>query len=215
LPTVGARTGLRKLTALTPLDEAVSHFAVGGFVALMDHPEREGEADLLCAVEHITGEKVNFMATHARGLVTCAIEARRLHALDIRLIEPRYHGDNVPAFTEPVDYIPTTTTGVSAYERAATMRALLDPTAGPQDFTRPGHVFPLAADPQGLAGRRGHTEGAITLALMAGLKPAVVMCEVMAPDGHMAHEPQIIEFCRSLKIPLVSVPQILEALGRQ
>lgn len=203
-----------QLSALTPLDQAVSHFAAGGFVALLDHPEREGEADLLCAVEHITGEKVNFMITHARGLVTCAIEAQRLRALDIRLIEPRYHGENVPAFTEPVDYIPTTTTGVSAFERAATMRALLDPQARPEDFARPGHVFPLAADPRGLAGRRGHTEGAITLALMAGLQPAVVMCEIMAPDGHMAHEPQIIEFCRSLNIPLVSVPQILEALSR-
>lgn len=201
------------MTDLTSLAEAVEHFRQGGFIALLDHPEREGEADLLCAVEHITGEKVNFMATHARGLVTVAVSARRLKELDIRLIEPRFHGDNVPAFTETVDYNPTSTTGVSAFERAATMRALIDPQARPEDFMRPGHVFPLAAAPDGLAERKGHTEGAIALARLAGLQPAVVMCEVMAPDGHMAHGEQIAAFSRQHAIPMVSVPQIMAALA--
>lgn len=199
---------------LTPLTEAVERFARGGYVLLLDHPDREGEGDLLVSVEHVTGEHVNFMASQARGLITVAMDAERLRELDIRLIEPRFHGDNVPAFTEPVDYTPAVTTGVSAHERAATMRALIDPSAKPGDFMRPGHVFPLAASPDGLRGRAGHTEGALALAALAGLPPAVVMCEVLAPDGHMAKGDQLFDFARQHDIPVVTVEQILRESGR-
>ena len=193
---------------LTPLPETIERFGKGGFVALLDRPDREGEADLLLAVEHVTGERLNFMATHARGLINVAIEPQRLRELDIRVLEPRYHGDNVPAFTEPVDYTPAVTTGVSAFERAATMRALLDPDAKPEDFMRPGHVFLLAASPSGLSERQGHTEGAIALAKLAGLYPAVVICEIMAPDGHMARDETLWEFARDHEIAVVSVKQL-------
>jgi 3,4-dihydroxy 2-butanone 4-phosphate synthase / GTP cyclohydrolase II len=198
---------------LTPLGEAIERFRQGGFVALLDRPEREGEADLLAAAEHITGEKINFMATHARGLVTLAIAAARLRELDIRRLEPRFHGANVPAFTEMVDHTASCTTGVSAHERAATIRALLDPTARPEDFMRPGHVMPIAAAEGGLREREGHTEGAMALARLAGLYPAVVMCEVMAPDGHMARGADLQAFVRAHDVALVSVAQIVEALA--
>lgn len=193
---------------LTPLPEAVERFRAGDFVALLDHPEREGEADLLVAVEHVTGAKVNFMATHARGLINVAIERERLRELDIRVLEPRFCGENVPAFTEPVDYTPAVTTGVSAFERAATMQALLDPAARPEDFMRPGHVFLLAGAPGGLAERPGHTEGALALARLAGVRPAVVVCEIMARDGNMARGEELAQFVREHDIPLVSVGQL-------
>ncbi len=197
---------------LTPLSETINRFRQGGFVALLDRPTREGEADLLVAAEHVTGEKINFMLTNARGLLTLAIIADRLRELDIRPIEPRYYKENCPAFTEPVDYNPAVTTGVSAFERAATVRAIIDPTTEPEDFMRPGHVFPLSADPGGLAAREGHTEGAIALAGMAGLYPAVCMCELMAPDGHMAKGEELFEFSRDHDIALASTVQIVEAL---
>lgn len=193
---------------LTPLPEAVERFRAGGFVALLDHPEREGEADLLVAVEHVTGAKVNFMATHARGLINVAIERERLRELDIRVLEPRFCGENVPAFTEPVDYTPAVTTGVSAFERAATMQALVNPAARPEDFMRPGHVFLLAGAPGGLAERPGHTEGALALARLAGVRPAVVVCEIMARDGNMARGEDLARFVRDHGIALVSVGQL-------
>lgn len=197
---------------LTPLPEAIEIFRTGGFIALLDHPEREGEADLIIAAQHITGAKLNYMVTHCRGLVTVPMLARRLQELDIRIIEPRFCGENVPAFTEPVDYNPTSTTGISAFERAATIRALLDPSVQASDFMRPGHVFPLAAAEGGLRERTGHTEGAMTLAELAGLYPAVVMCEVMQADGNMAHGQQIYDFAKERNIALVSVPQLVEYL---
>lgn len=201
---------------LTPLPEAIARFRAGGFVALLDSPDREGEADLLAAAETITGDAVNFMATHARGLVTLAIDADRLNQLDIRRIEPRFHGDNVPAFTEPVDYTPAVTTGVSAFERAATIRALVDPSTKAEDFMRPGHVFPIAAHPEGLAKRQGHTEGAIALARLARLSPAVVMCELMAPSGHMAKADEIARWAAEHNVALCSVEQIAnEVLGKR
>ncbi len=198
---------------LTPLAEVVEAFRTGGFVALLDRPDREGEADLLLAAQFATGEKINFMLTHARGLLTLAITPVRLRELDIRPIEPRYYGANFPAFTEPVDYTPACTTGVSAFERAATIRAIIDPATRAEDFMRPGHVFPLAASPGGLKQRGGHTEGAIALAQMCDLYPAVCMCEVMTPDGHMAEGEQLVEFSRRHGIALASTTQILEALG--
>ena len=196
---------------LTPLPEAIERFARGDYVALLDHPEREGEADLLLAVEHVTGEKLNFMAEHARGLINVAIDRLRLEELDIRVLEARFGGSNVPAFTEPIDYTPAVTTGVSFFERAATMKALIDPSSRPEDFMRPGHVAMLAAAPGGIGERAGHTEGAVTLAHLAGLYPAVIICEVMSADGHMARGAQVENFTRNLGIPLVSVEQLASA----
>jgi len=188
------------------------HFRTGGFVALLDSPQREGEADLLQAAEHVTGESINFMVTHARGLITVAMTPERLGELQIPVLDQQFGVENMPRFTMPVDYTPAVTTGVSAFDRAATIRALLDPGARPEDFARPGHVFPLAAAEGGLAERAGHTEGAVGLAQLAGLRPVVVMCEIMAPDGYMASGPTLERFVHIHGIPLITVEQIAAAL---
>ena len=202
-------------SGLTDIDEAVRHFAKGGMVLLLDDPGREGEADLLQAAEFCSGESLNFMTRYARGLVTLAINADRLKELDLPLIEPRYAPPHAPRFAVPVDYTIGTTTGVSAYDRAATIRAMLDPAAQPEHFARPGHVFPLAASAGGPQARGGHTEGAVGLAQLAGLYPAVVMCELMDEDGRMATRDKAIAFAAEHGISIVSVAQVTEALERR
>ncbi len=200
-------------TELTDIEQAVRHFATGGFVLLLDDPGREGEADLLQSAQFCTGESLNFMIKYARGLVTLAIRAERLEELELPLIEPRYAPPHAPRFAVPVDYTPGTTTGVSAFDRAATVRAFLDPTARPEHFARPGHVFPLAATAGGPQARGGHTEGAVGLAQLAGLYPAVVMCELMDEDGRMATRDQAAAFAQQHGIPLVTVEQVTVALA--
>ena len=198
---------------LTDIGQAIRRFAEGGFVLLLDDPGREGEADLLQPAQFCTGESLNFMIKHARGLVTLAIKAERLEELELPLIEPRYAPPHAPRFAVPVDYTPGTTTGVSAYDRAATIRAFLDPEAKPEHFARPGHVFPLAASAGGPQARGGHTEGAVGLAQLAGLYPAVAMCELMDDEGRMATRDRAMAFAREHDIPLVTVAQVTEALS--
>jgi len=198
---------------LTPLDEAIDHFRRGGFVALLDAADREGEADLLQAAQYVSGVSINFMLTHARGLITVAMTPQWLSELQIPVLDQQFCVENMPRFTVPVDYTPAVTTGVSAFDRAATIRALADPDSRPEDFARPGHVFPLAAAPEGLAARSGHTEGAVCLAQLAELPLVVTMCEVMAPDGHMAAGATLQRFLETHDVPLVTVEQIAQALG--
>lgn len=200
---------------LCDIEKAARHFAAGGMVLLLDDPGREGEADLLQAAQFCTGESLNFMIKHARGLITLALDARRLQELDLPLIEPRYAPPHAPRFAVPVDYTPGTTTGVSAYDRAATIRAFLDPQARPEHFARPGHVFPLAASAGGPRDRAGHTEGAIGLARLGGLPAAVVMCELMDDDGRMATPEQAAVFARQHGLPLVTVAQVTAALEKR
>ena len=197
---------------LADISHAVAHFARGGMALLLDDPGREGEADLLQAAEFCTGESLNFMIREARGLVTVAVAAARLEELDIPLIAPRHAPPHAPRFTVPVDYTPAVTTGISAFDRAATIRALLDPAARPEDFAQPGHVFPLAAHVGGPGERGGHTEGAIGLSMLAGLYPAVVMCELMDDDGRMADMAAVQAFGTVQAIPVITVAQIAAAL---
>lgn len=197
---------------LADISQAVAHFARGGMVLLLDDPGREGEADLLQAAQFCTAESLNFMITHARGLITLALSATRLVELDIPLIEPRHAPPHAPRFSVPVDYTPGVTTGISAHDRAATIRALIDPASRPEDFAQPGHVFPLAAHDGGPLKRGGHTEGAVGLARLAELQPAVVMCELMDEDGRMAALPTIEAFAQRHGLPVVSVAQVAAAL---
>lgn len=192
------------------VERAIAALREGNFVALLDHPEREGEADLLLAAQHATGEKLNLMITQARGLVTIAMHERRLEELGIPLLEPANCGCNWPRFAAPVDYTIGTTTGVSAFDRAVTARALTDPAARPEHFMRPGHLFPLAASPGGIAQRAGHTEGAVALAEAAGLYPAAVMCEMLAPDGHMARGRMLEDLIREYGFAAVTVERVAE-----
>ena len=198
------------MKATHTVEQAIAALQAGEFVALLDHPEREGEADLLLAAQFATGEKLNVMITKCRGLVTIAMSAARLEELGIPLLEPANCGCNWPRFSAPVDYTIGTTTGVSAFDRAVTARALVDPNADPNHFMRPGHLFPLAASPGGIAERAGHTEGAVGLAIAAGLYPAVVMCEMLAPDGRMARGDELMRIIAEEDFVSVTVEQVAE-----
>ena len=191
-------------------DLAVRALQEGEFAVLLDHPEREGEADLLLAAQFATGEKVNEMVNVGRGLITLAVAAERLAQLGIPLIQPANCGPNWPHLAEPIDYRLGTTTGASAFDRAATAKAVADPASRPQDFARPGHLLPISAAAGGLRERSGHTEGAIALALAADLFPAVLMCEMMDSEGHMARGVQLKELLRRAGLPVVTVEELAE-----
>lgn len=195
---------------MSKIDGAIEALRSGGFVALEDHPDRENEADILLAGEHATGETVNWLAVHARGLITVAVAPEILQRLDIPLLPQRYAVDNAPRFTEPVDAVEGTTTGASAFDRAITLRKLADPQSRPEDFSRPGHIFPLQCMPGCLLDRRGHTEGAIALARLAGLQPVVAICELMNEEGHMARGDEVVQFARNHDLPLISVQELAE-----
>jgi len=197
---------------MSRLDEAIEALRAGQFVVLLDHPDRENEADVLLAAEHATGERVNHLAICVRGLITVAAPEALLTALDIPLLPMRYNVPHAQRFAEPIDAVAGTTTGASAFDRAVTLQRLAGPAARPEDFSRPGHIFPLAAAPGGLAQRRGHTEGAVALAELAGIRPVVAICEMMAPDGHMAAGEQVEEFADKHGVPMVSIQQIIDRL---
>ncbi len=195
---------------MSTIEEAIEALRSGGFVALEDHPERENEADILLAGELATGETVNWLAVHARGLITVAVVPEILQRLDIPLLPQRYTVENAPRFTEPVDAVEGTTTGASAFDRAVTLNKLADPRARPEDFSRPGHVFPLECMPRCLHDRQGHTEGAIALAQLADLQPVVAICELMNEEGHMARGGEVVQFAEKHDMPRISVQALVE-----
>jgi 3,4-dihydroxy-2-butanone 4-phosphate synthase len=192
---------------------AIEALARGELVALLDRADREAEADLLLAAQYATGERVNRMITIARGLLTVALSGDRLAELEIPLVPPHNPAPNAPRFAVPVDVREGITTGVSAFDRAATLRAIAGPSVRAEDFTCPGHVFPLAASPGGLVERQGHTEGALALAELAGLEPVVAMCEIMTPDGHMARGAALRRWLLDHGVAAASVPMIVRARG--
>ncbi len=196
---------------ISALDDVIRAFADGELVVLLDHPEREGEADLILAAQFATGEKLNVMATVGRGLINVATTGERLAALGIPMLRPVNCRENWPHFAEPVDYRIGTTTGASAFDLAATARALADPQARAEDFARPGHLLLLCEDDNGLMSRAGHTEGALGLARLAGLYPAVIICEMMSPDGHMASGAALQRIIRANHFPTTTVQQIARA----
>ena len=181
---------------LNSVEDAVKDFKEGKFVIVVDDEDRENEGDLIIAAEKIDDEKVNFMLKHARGVLCAPITISRCDELDL----PRQVQDNTSVlgtpFTVTVDKLEGCTTGVSAHDRAATIRALADPASTPQTFGRPGHINPLYAQDNGVLRRSGHTEAAIDLCRMAGLYPAGALMEIMNEDGTMARLPQLIEFGR-------------------
>lgn len=192
----------------TDLQAALAALQAGELVALLDHPEREGEADLLLAATLATGERLNKMINLGRGLVTLATTEARLAELGIPLLQPAHVGSNWPRFAEPIDYTIGTTTGISCFDRAETARAFTDPATPAEHFARPGHLFPLAASPGGIAQRAGHTEGAVALALAAELYPAVLMCEMLAPDGAMARGQELADLIAHYGLPAVTVEEV-------
>lgn len=193
---------------ISSIENAIATLARGGMIVVVDDEDRENEGDVIIASEAVTPEAIAFMMKHARGLVCVAMEGERLDALDIPLMVPRNTEYLKTAFTVSVDYIHGTSTGISAADRAATVKALLDKTSVPDDFARPGHIFPLRAHPKGVLGRSGHTEAAVDLARLAGFTPSGVICEVANDDGTMARLPQLEVFCKEHDLPLITIEDL-------
>ena len=189
------------------VESVLEDVRAGRLVIVTDDEKRENEGDLVCAAEKITPELVNFMITHARGLVCAPITEERAKELSIYRAPSTDHFKT--AFTESVDVL-TGTTGISAFDRAATIKALLDPAAKREDFGIPGHVFPIAARPGGVLQRTGHTEASVDLARLAGLKPAAVICEITKDDGTMARLDDLVAFKEKFGLKLCSIASLIE-----
>jgi 3,4-dihydroxy 2-butanone 4-phosphate synthase / GTP cyclohydrolase II len=193
----------------TRVEAAIAAIANGEFVVVLDREDRENEGDLIMAAELVTPEAIAFMVRHTSGLVCVGMTGERLDELDIPLM---VHGGTEAqgtAFTVSVDVQAGTTTGISAADRAATVRALVDPAAAPDDFARPGHVFPLRARPGGVLRRPGHTEAAVDLATLAGLSPAGVLCELVRPDGEMARGSDLAIFAAEHGLAIITVDELI------
>jgi len=193
-------------SAFSPVGEILAELRAGRMVIIMDDEDRENEGDLIMAAEHATPEAVAFMIRHTSGIICVPMPEEHLARLDLPQMVPVNSESHRTAFTVSVDLRAGTTTGVSSADRAATTRALADADAKPADFARPGHIFPLRSRRGGVLVRAGHTEAAVDLCQLAGLKPAGVLCEVMNDDGSMARRPQLQEFARrhTLKIGTIA-----------
>ncbi len=194
---------------LDPIEDAIAAIRRGEIVMVVDDEHRENEGDFILAAEHATPEKINFLVTHARGLVCVSLEKSRLASLDLHPMVRHSNAKMQTAFTESVDLIEGTTTGISAADRSLTIRALVNPATRGEHLARPGHVFPLAAVDGGVLVRAGHTEAAVDLARLAGLQPAGVVCEVMDEDGSMARLPRLREIADRLHLCLVSITDLI------
>jgi 3,4-dihydroxy 2-butanone 4-phosphate synthase / GTP cyclohydrolase II len=191
----------------TGIEDALQALRAGRFAIVVDDEDRENEGDLIVAAEFATPAAINFMAREGRGLICVALTGARLDALDLPLMVPPAHNRSGfgTAFTRSVEARVGVTTGISAYDRARTVAALIDPASGPEDLVSPGHIFPLRARAGGVLERGGQTEAAVDLMRLAGLTQAGVLCEIMADDGTMARRPALDAFADRHDLPLVSV----------
>ena len=195
---------------LCSLEEGLEELKAGRFLIVVDDENRENEGDLVMPAEMVTPEAVNFVVTHARGLLCMPIIGERLDELQMPLmVTANGMEKNQTAFTVSIDYNVGTTTGISAGDRAATILAMMDPAAKPDEFTRPGHIFPLRYHPGGVLARAGHTEAAVDLCEMVGMYPAGIVCEIMAEDGTMSRLPQLEEFAEEHGLKILSIAQII------
>jgi 3,4-dihydroxy 2-butanone 4-phosphate synthase/GTP cyclohydrolase II len=191
------------------VEKALSEIRRGRMVILTDDEDRENEGDLVMAAEKVTPAAVNFMATHGRGLICLSLTEERIRQLNLPLM---VHDNTSPyqtAFTVSIEAARGVTTGISAADRATTVRAAVAPNARPSDLARPGHIFPLRARDGGVLVRTGQTEGSVDLARLAGLFPAGLICEVMNPDGTMARRPDLVRFARRHRLHMLSVADII------
>jgi len=191
------------------IDDAIRELRAGRMIIVVDDEDRENEGDLTIAAELITPEAINFMAKHGRGLICLSMTRERLDELQLEPMAPENTALGGTAFTVSIDLTGRgVTTGISAYDRAETIRAAVDPSSLPEDFARPGHVFPLCARSGGVLERRGQTEAAVDLARLAGLRPAGVICEIVNDDGTMARVPDLIRFCRKHSLLMITVADL-------
>lgn len=190
------------------IESAIEAIRNGDMIIVVDDEDRENEGDLLMAAEHATPEAINFMAKFGRGLICMPMEKERLESLDIPMMIGKNTDPKETAFTVSVDHL-NSTTGISAYERAETILKLVDSQSVASDFTRPGHIFPLVAKEGGVLKRAGHTEAAVDLAKLAGLKPAGVICEIMKDDGTMARVDDLIAYKHTHQLKMITIADLI------
>ncbi len=190
------------------IDEAVRAISEGKMVVVLDAEDRENEGDLICAAERLTPQGINFMLKYGKGRICVSLLPDTAQRLDLPLMLSRNPDSHRTAYTITIDHM-SVKTGVTAPERARTIRALIDPSSVPSDFVRPGHVDPLIAKEGGVLRRAGHTEAAVDLARMAGLHPSGVLCEILDDDGDRASRSQLVAFAQKFQLPLITIEQLI------
>ena len=193
----------------TDVPSAIEEIRSGRMIVVVDDEDRENEGDLTLAAEKVTPEAINFMAKYGRGLVCLALTEERLDHLRIGPMTSENTSSYGTAFCEAIDARDGVTTGISAYDRARTIQVAIDPATRPSDLARPGHVFPLRARKGGVLVRAGQTEASVDLARLAGLVPAGIICEIMRDDGSMARIPDLIDFCRTHNLKILTVAELI------
>ena len=194
----------------SPVEEALDDVRQGKFVVVVDDPDRENEGDLVIAAQFATPEAINFMATHARGLICLSLTEERADELGLRPMTDHNEAPLGTAFTVSIEAREGVTTGISAADRSRTIQVAINPQSRPGDLVQPGHVFPLRAKPGGVLERIGQTEAAVDLARLAGLTPSGVVCEIMNDDGTMARVPDLTRFCAQHELRMITVAELVE-----
>ena len=196
---------------LDPIEDAIEEIRKGNFIIVVDDEDRENEGDLIIAAECVTPEKINFLETHARGLICAPVTKERAEELDLPMMVTNNTSVHATPFTVSIDLLTHgCTTGISAYDRAQTILALTRRETAPEDFGRPGHIFPLRAQSKGVLRRAGHTEATIDFARLAGLYPAGALAEIKNEDGSMARLPQLMEMAKKFNLKIVSVAALIK-----
>ncbi len=197
------------------IEEAIEEIRAGRIIIVVDDEDRENEGDFLMAAEKVTPEAINFMAKHGRGLICMPCIGSRLDELHIQPMVAENTSTHETAFTVSIGAKGKITTGISAYDRAVTIKTVLDPDTRPEDISKPGHVFPLRAREGGVLRRAGHTEAAVDLARLAGLFPAGVICEIMNEDGTMARVPQLVEIKKRFGLKMITIEDLIRYRNRK
>ena len=199
-----------KSTAIAPVEEIIAEMRAGRMVILVDEEDRENEGDLVLAAEHVTPEAINFMVTHARGLVCLTITEARSRQLGLTPMARDNKSPYSTAFTVSIEAAEGVTTGISAQDRACTVQAAVARNARPEDIVQPGHIFPITARSGGVLVRAGHTEAGCDLAQLAGLEPSSVICEILKEDGSMARLPDLVAFGRQHQMPVLTIEDLVQ-----
>ena len=189
------------------IDEALEELRQGRLILVTDDEDRENEGDFICAAEFATTENVNFMAMHGKGLICMPMSYEYIKKLRLPQMVDDNTDNHETAFTVSIDHV-STTTGISAAERSATALACVDENARPEDFRRPGHMFPLLARKNGVLERNGHTEATVDLLKLAGLKPCGLCCEIMRDDGTMMRTPELFELAKRFDLKMITIKQM-------
>jgi 3,4-dihydroxy 2-butanone 4-phosphate synthase/GTP cyclohydrolase II len=201
---------MRSKYKFNSIEEAIEDIRNGKMVILVDDEDRENEGDLCIAAEKVTPEAINFMAKYGRGLICLSLTPERVEELQLPMMTNENTSPYGTAFTVSIEARKGVTTGISAHDRATTIKTAIAPETRPEDLARPGHIFPLRARPGGVLQRAGQTEGSVDLARLAGLYPAGVICEIMNDDGTMARVPQLMEFAKKHNLKIVTIKDLIE-----